>query len=118
MAFATPYFGLPRDGARATFSRLYNQIEDLKASKISYYSSTKSQKKRKMAFKIMDKHDLKEIFKIKSKRLSGRFFGRRHQILESEDEQDRSEFLLSEKSSRYSSKASSPLIPVNFDQVD
>jgi hypothetical protein len=71
-----------------------------------------------MAFKIMDKHDLKEIFKIKSKRLSGRFFGRRHQILESEDEQDRNEFLLSEKSSRYSSKASSPLIPVNFDKVD
>ena len=30
MAFAAPYFGLPRDGAQATFSRLYNSATDLR----------------------------------------------------------------------------------------
>ena len=65
-----------------------------------------------------DKHDMKQKLKLTSKKLRGRFFGDKHRKLDSEDEQEKQEYICSEKNSRFSDKMTSPLIPVDFDETD
>ena len=67
---------------------------------------------------ITDKHDMKQKLKLTSKKLKGRFFGDKHRKLDSEDEQEKQEYICEEKSSRFSDKMTSPLIPVDFDETD
>ena len=73
-----------------------------------------------MAIKIFsnDRHDVKQKFKMTTRKLSGRFFGDRHQKLDSEYEQSRKEYIEHEKTTKFFDKMTSPLIPVDFDDTD
>ena len=73
-----------------------------------------------MAIKFFsnDRHDVKQKFKLTTRKLSGRFFGDRHQKLDSEYEQSRQEYIEHEKTTKFFDKMTSPLIPVDFDETD